>query len=83
MAAMVSATSLAAKPLRLQDQIGSLAPGMQADIIGIAGNPLQDITSVKRVVFVMKGGKVYENLPRGAKGTGAAAPAASGSARRR
>jgi imidazolonepropionase-like amidohydrolase len=83
MAAIVSATSLAAESLRLQDQIGSLAPGMQADIIGIDGNPLQDITSVKRVVFVMKGRKVYENLPRGAKGTGDAAPAASGSARRR
>ncbi|MBO0799216.1 MAG: amidohydrolase family protein, partial [Blastocatellia bacterium] len=81
MAAIVSATSLAAESLRMQDQIGSLAPGMQADIIGIDGNPLQDITSVRRVVFVMKGGKVYENLPRGAKGAGAASPTAKGSAR--
>jgi hypothetical protein len=42
---------------------------MQADIIGIDGNPLQEITSVRRVVFVMKGGKVYENLAHGAKGS--------------
>jgi imidazolonepropionase-like amidohydrolase len=67
MAAIVSATSLAAESLNMKDQIGSLAPGLQADIIGIDGNPLQDITSVKRVVFVMKGGKVYQNLGSGAK----------------
>lgn len=67
MAAIVSATSLAAESMKMQDKIGSLASGMQADIIGIDGNPLQEITSVARVVFVMKGGKVYENLARGAK----------------
>jgi len=34
---------------------------MEADIIATDGNPLDDITAVRRVVFVMKGGKVYKN----------------------
>ena len=61
MAAIVSATSLSAESLRMQDQIGSIAPGMEADIIATVGNPIDDITSVRRVVFVMKGGQVYKN----------------------
>ena len=52
MAAIVSATSMSAESLRMQDQIGSIAPGMEADIIATVGNPLDDITSVRRVVFV-------------------------------
>src|SRR5580704_3256294 len=43
-AAIVSATSLAAESMRMQDSIGSLAPNMEADIIGLDGDPLQDIT---------------------------------------
>ena len=66
MAAMVSANSLGAEALGLGDQIGSIAPGFQADIIALDGNPLQDITAVRRVVFVMKGGVVYKNAARGA-----------------
>jgi imidazolonepropionase-like amidohydrolase len=61
MAAIVSATSISAESLRMQDQIGSIAAGMDADIIATIGNPLDDITSVRRVVFVMKGGRVYKN----------------------
>ena len=61
MAAMVSANSLAAEALRMSDQIGSIAPGLQADIIALDGDPLKDITVVRRVVFVMKGGVVYKN----------------------
>lgn len=64
MAAMVSANSLAAEAMRMSDQIGSIAPGCQADIIALNGDPLKDITAVRRVVFVMKGGVVYKNLPR-------------------
>ena len=67
MAALVSVTSLSAESLNLGDQIGSIAPGMQADIVGFDGNPLQDATAAGRAVFVMKGGKVFENLARGSK----------------
>jgi len=64
MAAMVSANSLGAEALGLGDQIGSLTPGLEADIIALAGDPLKDITAVRRVVFVMKGGTVYKNVAR-------------------
>ena len=37
---------------------------MQADIIALDGDPLKDITTVRRVVFVMKGGVVYKDAPR-------------------
>ena len=66
MAAMVSANSLGAEALGLGDQIGSIGPGLQADIIALEGDPLKDITAVRRVVFVMKGGVVYKNAARGA-----------------
>jgi len=74
MAALVSATSLSAEWLNMGDQIGSIAPGMQADIVAFDGNPLQDVTAAGRAVFVMKGGKVYENLSRGSKNTANHAP---------
>ncbi len=61
MAALVAANGLAAESLRMQENIGSIAPGMQADIIAVDGDPLKDITAVRRVVFVMKGGKIYKN----------------------
>src|SRR5437868_12423057 len=61
MAAMVSANSLAAQALNLDKEIGSLSPGMQADIIALDGDPIRDITAVRRVVFVMKGGVVYKD----------------------
>jgi len=61
MAAMVSANSLAAESLGMADQIGSIAPGLQADIIALDGDPTKDITAVRRVVFVMKGGAVVRN----------------------
>jgi imidazolonepropionase-like amidohydrolase len=61
MTAMVSANSLGATALGLSDQIGSIAPGLQADIIALDGDPLKDITAVRRVVFVMKGGVVYKH----------------------
>lgn len=64
MVAMVSANSLGAEALGMADQIGSIAPGLQADIIALDGDPLKDITAVRRVVFVMKGGVVYKNIAR-------------------
>jgi imidazolonepropionase-like amidohydrolase len=62
MEAIVSATSLAAESVGLSGRIGAIAPGMEADIIAVDGDPLTDITAVRRVVFVMKGGKIYKNL---------------------
>lgn len=62
--AMISANSLGAEALQMADQIGSIAPGLQADIIALDGDPIKDITAVRRVVFVMKGGVVYKNLAR-------------------
>jgi imidazolonepropionase-like amidohydrolase len=61
MAAMVSANSLAAEAMCMSKQIGAIAPGLEADIIALDGDPLKDITAVRRVVFVMKGGVVYKN----------------------
>ena len=61
MDAIVSGTSLAAESLGLRDKIGSIAEGMEADIVAVAGNPLENITVVRKVSFVMKGGRVYKH----------------------
>lgn len=60
MDAIVSGTSLAAESLGMQNKIGTIAEGMEADIVAVAGNPLEDITSVRNIRFVMKGGRVYK-----------------------
>ena len=60
MEALVSAGRIAAEALDMGDQIGRLAPGYEADIIALDGNPLEDITAVHNVVFVMRGGVVYK-----------------------
>jgi imidazolonepropionase-like amidohydrolase len=67
MAAIMSATSISAESLGMKDKIGAIAPGMDADIIAMDGDPLHDVTAARRVVFVMKDGKVYENLAPDAK----------------
>jgi imidazolonepropionase-like amidohydrolase len=61
MAALVSATSLSAESLGLGKMTGSIAPGMDADIVAFDGNPLQDVTAARRAIFVMKGGKIFVN----------------------
>jgi len=66
MTAMVSANSLGAEALGMADRLGSIAPGLEADIIALDGDPLRDITAVQRVIFVMKGGVVYKNTARSA-----------------
>jgi len=60
MDALISATSLSAESLGLGKLLGTVAPGFEADLVATDGNPLDDITAVRRVVFVMKGGKVYK-----------------------
>jgi imidazolonepropionase-like amidohydrolase len=62
MDALTSATSLTAESMRLGDQIGTIAPGMQADVIAVQGDPTTDITALRNVMFVMKGGVVYKNV---------------------
>jgi imidazolonepropionase-like amidohydrolase len=62
MDAIISATSLAAKSLNLETSIGTLAPGFEADLIAVEGDPVRDITALTRAVFVMKGGRVYKNV---------------------
>ncbi len=69
MAAIMSATSISAESLGLKDKIGAIAPGMEADIVAMDGDSLRDVTAVRRVVFVMKAGKVYKNLASGAHGS--------------
>ena len=69
MAAIMSATSISAESLGLKDRIGAIAPGRDADIIAMDGDPLRDVTAARRVVFVMKSGRVYENLAPNAKRT--------------
>jgi imidazolonepropionase-like amidohydrolase len=71
-AALISANSLAAEAFGMSDKIGSIRPGLEADIIALDGDPLKDITAVRRVVFVMKGGVVYKSVTRRAlaKSTG-------------
>jgi imidazolonepropionase-like amidohydrolase len=64
MDAIVGATSLNAQALGLGDRIGAIAPGMEADLIAVDGDPVADITALRRVVFVMKGGRVYKNVAR-------------------
>ncbi len=60
MEAIQSATSVAAIFLGIGDTHGTLAAGKQADIVAVPGNPLDDITALERVSFVMKGGKIYK-----------------------
>ena len=61
MDAVISATSLAAESLGMEDRIGTIAPGFEADIIALDGDPLADPPALGRVVFVMRGGVVYRN----------------------
>jgi imidazolonepropionase-like amidohydrolase len=60
MNAILSATSVAAESLRMADRIGAVVEGMEADLVATAGNPLDDITAVRKVAFVMKAGKVVK-----------------------
>jgi imidazolonepropionase-like amidohydrolase len=62
MQAVVSATSLGAEALRLGDHLGAIAPGYDADLIAVRGDPSKDITALRNVVFVMRGGQVYKWL---------------------
>ncbi|HEY7291481.1 MAG TPA: amidohydrolase family protein [Vicinamibacterales bacterium] len=62
MDAVISATSLSAESLGLGKTIGTLAPGYEADLIAVDGDPLTDVTAVTHVAFVMKGGNIYKHV---------------------
>lgn len=62
-AALVSANSLAAETLGLGDRIGTLAPGYEADLIAVEGDPTRDIRALEHVVMVMKGGRIWKLVP--------------------
>jgi len=59
--ALLAATAVDAKILRQQDHFGQLRPGLDADIIAVQGNPIEDITAIEHVQFVMKGGVIYRS----------------------
>lgn len=61
MDAITSATSVSAMIMGWDDRVGSLEPGKHADVIAVPGNPLDDITALESVMWVMKGGTVYRD----------------------
>ena len=60
-AALRAATSMAAALLGLDQRLGTLEAGKEADIVAVAGDPLADVKATEKVRFVMKGGAVYRN----------------------
>jgi imidazolonepropionase-like amidohydrolase len=67
MDAITSLTSINAQALGLSDRVGAIKPGLDADLIAVDGDPIKDITALSRVVFVMKGGKIYRNTAPGGR----------------
>jgi imidazolonepropionase-like amidohydrolase len=55
-----ASTSIAAKTLRLDDQLGVVKSGFRADFVAVEGDPTHDIKSLRRVKLVMKGGIIYD-----------------------
>jgi len=58
--ALLAATAVNARVLKMEDRIGQIRPGLFADIIGVAGNPLEDLSVTGQVKFIMKDGKIYK-----------------------
>lgn len=65
MQAIQSATTTAAELLGWEGQTGAIAPGYFADIIGTTNNPVEDVSALEDVIFVMKDGQVYKNIGMG------------------
>jgi imidazolonepropionase-like amidohydrolase len=60
MEAIVAMTSAAAQSMALDKVTGAIAPGLEADLVAVEGDPLTDAQALTRVRFVMKGGKIYK-----------------------
>jgi len=58
LAVLKSATSVNARVMKMETQVGRIAPGLLADLIAVAGDPAADISATRKVSFVMKGGVV-------------------------
>ena len=61
--AIASITSVAAEALGMAGRIGAIAPGLEADLVAVDGDPTKDITAIQRVTFVMKGGVIQKGEP--------------------
>ena len=59
--ALLAATAVDARILRQQDNFGQLRKGLDADIIAVRGDPTHDISAIKHVQLVMKGGVIYRH----------------------